>query len=427
MERTAQNRIQKFLKFGSKLGLERMEGLCEALGHPERMQGIVHVAGTNGKGSVCRYLYETLLALGYSAGIFTSPYVEDFRERIEANGEMIPEDILEGLTDEVLGAAEILTTERDETPTEFEIITAIGLAYFASLKLDFVILEVGLGGRGDSTNIIENPLCTVITQISFDHMDRLGNTLEEIAAEKAGILKPGRPLVTGAAGEAAKVIARRAYELGVPLIDTSKIKAYIHEKSAEGSRFSAVIGGNRYDNIEISMAGAHQVDNAVVALCVLEQLRSQKQIAMDGEALRRGMKKARLPARFQIFSREPLIIFDGAHNSAGARALADTLIELYPASRILFVTAVLRDKEAEKILREFARAAAGFAATDSSSERSLSARELAGKIRAAGGSLVFETAGARDALEKAKAMAAAGDFDLIVCAGSLYMIGDILK
>jgi len=453
----AEARIAAFLRFGSKLGLERMQRLMELLGHPESELRVLHVAGTNGKGSVSRYLYESLLALGYTAGFFTSPFVTDFRERIQLNGEMISEAALEALTDKVLVAAETVRQNLDESLTEFEIITAIGLCCFAKENLDFVVLEVGLGGRGDSTNIIEAPLVSVITNITYDHMDRLGDTLPEIAAEKAGIIKAGCPVITGAAGEAAKVIARRAYEKHASLLDVTRIPVRVTERSLRGSRFSCVIGGRRYDGIETSMPGAHQVDNAVTALCVLENLRSRGLVSLDAECLRAGMRRAQMPARFQVFAGDPpqpaaslspaepldspLLILDGAHNEAGARALADTLKDLCAEKRTLFVTAILRDKEVEKILRFFAEVAAGFVATEVSGDRGLSAAELAFLIERAGGKveavcppdikgdvpIVSGEAMALEALRRAYEIERTGCYDMIVCAGSLYLMGDLLR
>ena len=422
--KTAQERIGEYLRFGSKLGLGRMEALCSMFGNPEKKLRVIHVAGTNGKGSVCRYIYETLLELGYTAGIFTSPYVGDFRERIEVNREMIPEKRLEELTDRVLETAERLA-EKGDPPTEFEIVTMVGLLYFAEEDPDFTVLEVGLGGRGDSTNIIEKPLLTIITGIAFDHMDRLGNTIEEIAREKAGIIKKGCTVISGAEGAAARVIARTAYELGSPLIDVSKIKYHITEKKPDGYIFSTNIDGRYYNMIELSTAGEHQVKNAVTALCALSFLRDAKIIHGDGEALRRGMKAARPLARFYIVSEDPYVIFDGAHNPDGAKALTKTLRELFPDKKILFVCSLLSDKEVLGILREFSEAAAAFIATASSNERSLSAGELSGKIKSAGGFVAAEAKDPKEAYNTA--MSLADEYEVIVFAGSLYMTGEVLR
>ena len=421
---TAQERIHEYLQFGSKLGLERMRELCSMLGYPEKKLRFIHVAGTNGKGSVCRYIYETLRALGYTAGIFTSPYVGDFRERIEANGEIISEEKLEELTDKALDAAEILS-KRGDPPTEFEIVTVIGLMYFAEIAPDFTVLEVGLGGRGDSTNVIEKPLVSIITQIALDHTDRLGDTEEKIAGEKAGIIKEGCPVVSGATGAAAKVIARKAYEKGSQLTDSSKIKYRISKRSPGGYTFDTVIKGKRYEGIELSMAGEHQVQNAITALCALDLMHSEGSIRSSGEAIRSGMKAARLSARFDIVSEDPLVIFDGAHNPNGARALTKTLKEIIPEGRILFVTSILRDKAAAEMLGEFLLAASDFIATASANERSLSAEELAALIREAGGRVIAEINDPKEAYNKA--MDLAREYRAIVLAGSLYMIGEVMQ
>ena len=424
MVKTAQERIHEYMRFGSKLGLERMEALCSALGNPEKGLRAIHVAGTNGKGSVCRYIYEALRALGYTAGIFTSPYVVDFRERIEANGEMIPEERLEALTDRVIDAAGTLS-ERGDPPTEFEVVTAIALAWFAEEALDFTVLEVGLGGRGDSTNIIENPVLTIITNVALDHMDVLGDTVEEIAWEKAGIVKAGCPVLTGATGAAAKVIARRARELGAPLIDVTKLKYRISERSPRGYAFDTSIGERRYKGIELSMAGEHQVMNAVTALRALDYMREEGLIRVNDETMRWGMKAAHPPARFQIVSENPLVVFDGAHNPDGARALAKTLKELLPGGRILLVCSILRDKAVDEMLDVFTGIASAFVVTASGNERSLGAGELAARVRAAGGLVAAEADEAKEAYNVAMGLAAG--YDAVVFAGSLYMIGDILQ
>jgi len=421
---TAQDRIHEYLQFGSKLGLERMRSLCAMLGSPEQKLRVIHVAGTNGKGSVCRYIYEVLRSLGYTAAVFTSPYVGDFRERIEANGEMITEEKLEDIADKVLAAAEELKKQGDP-PTEFEIVTAIGFLYFADVAPEFTVLEVGLGGRGDSTNIIEKPLVSIITQIALDHMDRLGDTEEKIAWEKAGIIKEGCPVVSGAKGAAAKVIARQAYELGAPLLDSSKIHYRITERSPGGYKFDANIGGKNYEGVKLSMAGEHQVQNAVTALCALNLLQEKGIIRAEGAAMRDGMKAARLEARFHVASEKPLIIYDGAHNPDGARALTKTLGELVPDGRFLFVTSILRDKAVEEMLVEFSGTAASFIATTSANERALPAEELSELIKKTGGVVLAEANDPKEAYNIAVDLA--DEYDAVVFAGSLYMLGEVMK
>ena len=202
------SKIHEFEKFGSILGLERMTSLMHELGDPQDELKCIHVAGTNGKGSVCKYIYEILEAQGYSTGLYTSPFLEVFNERIELDHSFISDEDLQVYTDRVLEKVKVLTDRGEDSPTEFEVITAVAFLYFKEKNADYVVLEVGLGGIGDSTNVIHEPLVSVITSISFDHTDRLGNTLKEIAGNKAGIIKEGCPAVTSAKAEEALEVFR---------------------------------------------------------------------------------------------------------------------------------------------------------------------------------------------------------------------------
>jgi dihydrofolate synthase/folylpolyglutamate synthase len=491
---TAEERIGSLRKFGWKLGLERMRALCARLGDPQDRLNVIHVAGTNGKGSVCRYLYETLLAHGAGVGLFTSPGLGDFRSRIEANGEWISKEDLENCTDEVLAAVEEMSgrgpaaggatgeqapttagdtngrdaksggdanrrdAEAGDPPTEFEVLTTVALVYFASQNLDFVVLEVGLGGAADSTNIVSSPLVSVITEISFDHTEQLGDTIEEIAAEKAGIIKPGRPVVTSAGGAAAKVVARRAYELAAPFTDArvnsaggaGGIRTWISSESLGGSVFSCEIRGTRYDDIEISMPGRHQIENAVCALVAFDVLRRMKQMPFplraDAETLRRGLQTARLPGRFQIVSPAPLIILDGAHNRAGAAALRAAALALLPGKKNLALTAMMRDKRTDGILKEINGFADGIVFTRASNERSADPESLAAMWRAVSAASAATTTAAadanaaaatktveavvadpREAYHAARALVEKGAYDALVVCGSLYLISDIME
>jgi dihydrofolate synthase/folylpolyglutamate synthase len=481
----AEGKISAFQKFGWKLGLERMRGLCSLLGDPQASLRVIHVAGTNGKGSVCRYLYEVLLAHGYSVGIFTSPGLGDFRSRIEANGEWISESDLDNCTNHVLSAVERMAGAED-SPTEFEVLTAVAFEYFASKNLDFVILEVGLGGSLDSTNVIEKPLVSVITEIALDHTEYLGDTIEKIAGEKAGIIKAGCPVVVSATGEAARVIARKAYELGVPLVDaradvrgsgvagsggfggaavtgqaSGGISCRISREDICGTLFSCAIRGTRYDGIEISMVGRHQVRNAVCALAAFDTLRGMKLVTSDSSALRSGMKAASLAGRFQVVSggdggcardgalREsqdgtanglcdaaaPLVIFDGAHNPSGAAALRAAVSAFLPNRKVLVLAAMMKDKSTDDMLNEIHGFAQDALFTEASNGRSMSADELAKRWRQVtgedldGGDLALTAPTAiKDPIEAYGAalnMAWAGGFGALVVTGSLYLISDL--
>src|SRR5665648_138183 len=301
-------KIEKFEKFGSVLGLERIQKLMELLGNPEKKLKMIHIAGTNGKGSVSRYVYEGLRSNGYKMGLFTSPFLQIFNERIEFDGEYIKDNELEKLTDTVLEKCSVMVELGLDSPTEFEVVTAIAFLYFEQKQADIVILEVGLGGGGDSTNIIENPLISIITSISHDHMDRLGSSLEEIAFEKAGIIKKGVPVLINVLNQgAAKVIAKKAYEMNAVLFDVTKIKTNIKNKDLNGSNFDMNVYGTDYYEIEITMVGGHQVENAKVALIAIELLRKMKKIKVERSKLYNGIKNARQSGRVakEFISTEP--------------------------------------------------------------------------------------------------------------------------
>lgn len=421
-------RIEAYQRFGSILGLSRMTRLMEGLGNPQDKLKYIHVAGTNGKGSVCRYLYEVLLASGYSVGLYTSPFLEEFRERIELNHEMIPMEELARVTDMVIEEAERMVAEGLDSPTEFEIITAIAFVYFAEKMPDFVILEVGLGGKGDSTNIIKTPLVSVITSIGHDHMDRLGNTLTAIAAEKAGIIKTGVPVVIQVEDkEAARVIARVAYEKRSPVMDASKLKPTGVEITLSGSRFELAIGGVHYHDVEISMAGEHQVKNATTALAAIELLRKSSIIKINQEGLCKGMKAAIMNGRFEILGSNPCFILDGAHNREGVEALIHAVDRHFFGKKIIYVVGILADKEVDQMVNCMAAYAAGsgfFIATEPNSPRKLSSATLCAAFRARGCDCMDEPKPV-NALAQARKMAKG--YDAILFTGSLYMIGEIRK
>ena len=266
-------KIHAFEKFGSILGLERMNELMALLGNPQDKLKVLHVAGTNGKGSVCRYLYSVLQENGYRTGLYTSPFLEVFNERIELNGAYISDADLTEYTDRVLKQVQRMVDAGKQSPTEFEVITAIALLYFYEKGADYVVLEVGLGGRGDSTNVCKAPLISVITSISYDHTDRLGDTLAKIAWEKSGIIKDGCPVVTSAkAPEALEVIERTAAEHHALFFETRRIPYKIKEQGLDGSCFDVDFQGVLFEDLRISMVGAHQIENAIAALATINLL-----------------------------------------------------------------------------------------------------------------------------------------------------------
>lgn len=425
-DKTAIERIAEFERFGSVLGLDRIRALLAKLGDPQNDLGVIHVAGTNGKGSVCRYIYEGLEANGYRVGLYTSPFIEIFEERIEFDHELISTEDLEIYTDKVIAAAEEVIADGCDSPTEFEIVTAIALCYFKDKQADYVILEVGLGGRGDSTNVIDHPLITIITSIGYDHMDRLGNTLGEIAGEKAGIIKKGVPIVMNVSErEPAVVIARKAYEMGAVLHDVSKIKWYKTGDGndyGQGSAFNAFIEGTEYNDVAISMSGDHQIENAVTALAAIEILRKSSIISVERQKLYEGFEKAAQKGRFEIMPPDGKFILDGAHNPDGMEALVGTVADMFYGGRVLVVMGVLADKAVDDIVNLAAHMADEFIITEPDSPRKMAAEELAGKFEAKGKECIL-CPDIEDAVNKAKEMA--GDYDAVICAGSLYLIGRI--
>ena len=416
-------RIHEFDRFGMILGLERMNVLLDKLGHPEKGLKVIHVAGTNGKGSVCRYMYEALRENGYKVGLYTSPFIECFNERIQYDGGMISDEELSIYTKMAVEKTEEMVSEGLDSPTEFEVVTAVAFLYYAAKQTDFVILEVGLGGTGDSTNVIEKPLISIITSISYDHTDRLGNTLEEIAGEKAGIIKPGVPVVSNVEQpEAAKVIARKAYQSEARFYDATKLKYGIKRESAFGYEFDMDIYGTDYSEVKISMPGRHQVENAKTALTALEILRKQGVIKVHRDKLYKGFEQARQPGRFEVFEGEPLFVLDGAHNQAGAEALKKAVKDCFPDEKILMVTGMLKDKDIDSILDNFCEITDTFIAAEPDNPRKLPAAELADKLKGKGAT-VRVAANADEALKTA--VEHEMNPRVILCAGSLYLISAI--
>ena len=418
----AVSKIGEYSKFGSVLGLERINKLLSLLGNPHEKLKVIHVAGTNGKGSVCRYIYEVLEANGYKTGLYTSPFVENFEERIEFHHETISSQDLDRFTSTVIEKAKEMVKEGFESPTEFEIVTAIAMCYFEHKKPDFVILEVGLGGRGDSTNVIEKPLVSVITSIGYDHTDRLGDTLEQIAGEKAGIIKSVVPVVMNVSDhEPAAVIARECYKKRCVLHDASKHKWRKIGNAGIGNYFNVTIDFTEYRDIVIRMAGDHQIENAVTALATIEILRKSGIIEVDGDSLSYGMAKAFQKGRFEPF-RKGKYILDGAHNPDGWEALVKTVDDYFYEKKVLVVMGVLADKDVDKMVNFASYISDTFIVTEPQNARRLKAEDLATKLEAKG-KQCYICPCPKDALNKA--MLLEDEFDMVLCAGSLYLIGEL--
>lgn len=419
------DRIHEFNRFGMVLGLDRMEELLRRLGNPQDDLKVIHVAGTNGKGSVSKYLEEGLSACGYKMGLYTSPYIETFNERIRYDGADISDEDLEYYGQKVVSAAEAMVADGLDSPTEFEVVTAIAFLYFAGRQADITILEVGLGGIGDSTNVVKSPLASVITSISYDHMAQLGSSLAEIAVNKAGIIKTGCPVIANVPQrDAAKIIARKAYAMGSRLYDISGIRVAVSDETPFSQKVSMELYEKSYSDVEISMVGRHQAENLKTALATLEILRKSGAVKLDREALYEGLKRARQPGRFEVISEDPLVIIDGAHNEAGAQALQETMAQHFAGKKILLVAGILADKEIDSIVKFLTKITDHIIVTEPDNPRKLAAEKLAGHV-ADFGVAAEAVPDVEAAVHRAKELA--DGYDVILFAGSLYLIGDVRR
>jgi dihydrofolate synthase / folylpolyglutamate synthase len=350
------------LRLGIKPGLTRMEWMMEKLGHPELKMKTVHIGGTNGKGSTVTFLRSILEAAGYSVGTFTSPYIEQFNERISVNGKPISDEEILELTNAIAPLAYELEETELGGPTEFEVITAMSFYYFANAnQVDIVLYEVGLGGRFDSTNIIE-PIASVITNIGLDHTNILGHTYEEIAFEKAGIIKERIPAFTAVKNEAAiNVIKEQAVKKHAPLFLLNQdFSITSHSPQETGEVFTLRGAGNTFEQLEISMIGLHQTENASLAVMAAQCINDHEEFSISEEAIRTGLKSAYWPGRFEILSRHPIVIIDGAHNDEGVSALVHELSNRYSNYNIHIVFAALKDKKLDQMIAQLDQVADGI-------------------------------------------------------------------
>ena len=338
-------------RFGIKLDLSNITSILNRLGNPHLKFPSIHIAGTNGKGSVAAMLHSILCESGYKTGIYTSPHLVDFRERIRVRQDLIEKDF-------VLDFVQDLKDEIDQFGfTFFEVTTAMAFAYFAQNKVDVAVVETGLGGRLDASNMI-NPLISVITNINLEHTKHLGDAIHQIASEKAGIIKEGVPTITAVnQPEALDAIRAVCVQRKSELIHVEDASSYtVLESSILGSKFNFSSNSFKYENIELNLAGDHQVLNAATTLTAIQKLR-ELGWKVDEQKIRDGLKKVKWRARLEIFRKEPLVLLDVAHNPAGIRALVQTLDQLFPDERIIFVFGVMEDKDHRSMLKQMCKKA----------------------------------------------------------------------
>ena len=405
-------------RFGIRPGLERIGALCEYLGHPEKQMRYVHVAGTNGKGTVCTEISNILRAAGFRTGLYTSPYVLDFRERIQVDNQMIPPEALVQVTEKISQAVLALNAQ-GVTPTEFEAITAAAFLYFAQVGCRVAVLETGLGGRFDATNIIDSPIVSVITSVSMDHMNVLGSTLSEIAYEKCGIIKTHCHCVTSSdqKTEAMEVIRAVAAQKGSYLFEVKPEELFlIGDASLDGTDVMY-----RDTEIHIPFAGEHQLQNAALAVKACEVI-GVNGLDITRKQIKEGIEASFIPARTEIVCRDPLILLDGSHNDGSTAALASLLERYASGKRILAVMGMMQDKDCEKALEHLCPHFQKVIAVTPTNPRAMPAAEFAGLVRKSG-TEAQEQADPLDAIDKA--IAQIKDYDLLVVCGSLYLAADV--
>jgi dihydrofolate synthase / folylpolyglutamate synthase len=395
---------------GMRPGLERIEALLGALGHPEARYALVQVGGTNGKGSVAAMLATILKSAGRRVGLYTSPHLVSFRERIRVNGEAISEDAVADGVD-ALGT---LVARLDATM--FEATTALALDHFAREAIEVAVLEVGLGGRLDATTV-GIPALTVLTSIDFDHEEVLGSTLEAIAGEKAAIIRSGMAMSAAQAPAATAVIARRAAEVHVPLlVEGTDLHVQVERRDLGGQVIACAGPGWKLERLRLGMLGVYQPGNALLAVA------AAREVGVAEGPIRDGLERVRWPGRFQVMGAGPWLVLDGAHNPAGARALADSLSEFFGSRPLTLIAGVLRDKNVAAILGTLVPLASRVLLTRSSNPRSLAPEELRARVPASAASVEL-AASVGDAL----AMATPESPDAVTCvAGSLSVVGDAL-
>ncbi len=407
--------------YGIVPGLGSIRELCRRLDNPQDRLRFVHIAGTNGKGSVLAYVSTAALRAGYRVGRYISPAVQEYRERFQINGRMITQKELCGLVEELRRVCGAMVAEGMPHPTPFEVETALGFLYFSQKECDLVVLETGMGGRLDATNVIRNTLVAVLTSVSMDHMQYLGNTLGAIAGEKAGILKPGCRAVSAVQEpEAMEVIRAQAQRQRIPLTVADGEKAKRVRYGLERQRFD-------YDGmkaLEISLAGKYQIGNAVLAVEVCRAL-GECGLDIPEKALRQGLLDTRWPGRFTVLGRKPLFVADGAHNEDAAKKLAQSIEFYFTNKRIIYIMGILKDKEYEKIIEITARYADQIlTVAPPGNPRAMGSCELAREVAKA-----HPRVTAVDSLEEAVEIShlLAGREDVILAFGSLSYLGRLME
>ena len=412
----------------TKLGLERTRGLFDALGNPQKELKFIHVAGSNGKGSTCAMLAAILMEAGYKTGLYISPYIEEFNERIQINGEHIPGERLAEITERVMEIADSM----EDHPSQFELVTAIGIEYFYQEGCDIVVLEVGMGGALDSTNAIDAPEVAVITNIGLEHTEYLGDSLEGIARTKGGIIKPGCSCVCYEGNpEVTEIIEEICRENNVPFTLAEYSSVEPMGSSLDGQRFKYISSASdetyeiKEDVYTLSLLGEHQLRNVAVVLETLNVLRLRGW-SIKENAISKGLEKVEWPARFEVLSRNPLFILDGGHNPQCAEALCKTIEEYLPNEKVIFMLGVLGDKDYETIIDMVLPYGEDFVCVTPLSDRALPALELKGFVEAKGAK-AYAAENLFQGIKAAHKLSVENGDSPIIVFGSLYLAGAVRK
>ena len=407
--------IQSICWLGTHPGLGRITELLRRLGDPHKDLKFVHITGTNGKGSVAAMVTATLNAAGLNVGRFTSPHLRYYNERINVAGQDVSDEDICRLAELIKPAAEAM----EEKPSEFEVWTAMAMCYFKQRNCDIVVLEVGLGGRLDSTNVIPAPEVAVITNLGLEHTEYLGDTIEKIAFEKAGIIKPGCDVVLyGQGEEATGVVRAKCEECGCKLHITDESVQKLHESGLTGQTLSY----RHRENLRLRLIGTYQYRNAAVALDAIDVLKARG-FNIPEEAVYEGFAKVVWPGRFEVLREEPLVIVDGAHNPNGVEELAKCLNTYLPGKKVTFMMGVMADKDYVSMLDEILPMAKNFVTVRPESDRALASADLKHEIETRLHIPTIDGGSVKDGVKAA--LAQADKDDVIVIFGSLYQVGEV--